>query len=183
MNDKDTARRAIVLLLEHISRGIEESTNLPDKETAGEQSSLSSSCAFTDITRVHVVFAQLTFRTRPSSNKASSTSPKSKYVFALYNMMTVTTIKGLLFIRTMESLQAESKKRKKELDLLVSSEPKLQRELTGLKEAIARIGTELAVRSIRCVCLSCSSLQIVIIVTIVLIVLIIMLPTSGAARH
>lgn len=41
---------------------------------------------------------------------------------------------------------AEAKKREKELELLKSSEPKLTKELSSLKEAIERMTTEIAVR-------------------------------------
>merc|ERR1711991_772776 len=41
--------------------------------------------------------------------------------------------------RTMASLQAEHRKREKELEILKTSEPKLQRELSGLREAMNRM--------------------------------------------
>lgn len=41
--------------------------------------------------------------------------------------------------RTMASLQAEHRKREKEMEILKSSEPKLERELTGLRESMSRM--------------------------------------------
>lgn len=45
--------------------------------------------------------------------------------------------------KTMESLTAERSKRQKELEMLRSSEPKLIREIAGLKEAMIRMNTEI----------------------------------------
>ena len=45
--------------------------------------------------------------------------------------------------RTMTSLQAELKKREKELEILRSSEPKLKRELTTLRDAINRMNADI----------------------------------------
>jgi hypothetical protein len=47
----------------------------------------------------------------------------------------------------MESLVAESKKREKELELLKSSEPKLLKELSSLKDAIDKMKNEINVRA------------------------------------
>ena len=44
--------------------------------------------------------------------------------------------------KTMESLTAERSKRERELDMLRSSEPKLIREIAGLKEAMVRMNAE-----------------------------------------
>jgi hypothetical protein len=52
--------------------------------------------------------------------------------------------------RTMESLQAEKRKRERDLDLLRISEPKLVKELSGLKESIARMVKDMQVGV--CVC-------------------------------
>jgi hypothetical protein len=52
--------------------------------------------------------------------------------------------------RTMESLQAEKRKRERDLDLLRISEPKLVKELSGLKESIARMVKDMQVSV--CVC-------------------------------
>jgi predicted nucleic acid-binding Zn-ribbon protein len=43
----------------------------------------------------------------------------------------------------MASLQSEHKKREKELELLRSSEPKLQRELNGLREAMSSMKSDI----------------------------------------
>lgn len=45
--------------------------------------------------------------------------------------------------RTMATLQAELRKREKELDILRSSEPKLQRELHGLRDSMNRMLTDI----------------------------------------
>lgn len=45
--------------------------------------------------------------------------------------------------KTMESLTAERNKREKELEMLRSSEPKLIREIAGLKEAMVRMNAEI----------------------------------------
>jgi intraflagellar transport protein 74 len=47
--------------------------------------------------------------------------------------------------RTMESLQVEERKRRKELDLLLQSEPKLKTELAGLKADMRRMSEEIEV--------------------------------------
>ena len=47
--------------------------------------------------------------------------------------------------KTMESLLAEKKKRERDLDLLRISEPKLLKELTNLKENIARMHRDMQV--------------------------------------
>ena len=56
--------------------------------------------------------------------------------------------------RTMESLQAEKRKRERDLDLLRISEPKLVKELSGLKESIARMVKDMQV-CVGCICISC----------------------------
>ena len=48
--------------------------------------------------------------------------------------------------RTMESLQQEKRKRERDLDLLRISEPKLVKELNGLKESISRMHRDMQVR-------------------------------------
>jgi hypothetical protein len=50
-----------------------------------------------------------------------------------------------MIIRTMQTLQMERVKREKELDMLRSSEPKLVREIAGLKEAMGRMQLEMKV--------------------------------------
>ena len=47
--------------------------------------------------------------------------------------------------RTMESLQMEKTKREKELNQIRQSEPKLIREIAGLKEAMMRMNEEMKV--------------------------------------
>ena len=86
-------KSTIVALLEHISKGIDDSTMLPSKEALGEM----------------------------KDNKS----------FKEKNLATAE--------RTMASLQAEHRKREKELEILKTSEPKLQRELSGLREAMNRM--------------------------------------------
>ena len=46
----------------------------------------------------------------------------------------------------METLQMERVKREKELDMLRSSEPKLVREIAGLKESMTRMKEEMKVK-------------------------------------
>jgi cell division protein FtsB len=48
----------------------------------------------------------------------------------------------------MENLQAEKRKREKELETLRTSEPKLISEIASLKEEIMRMNSELRVRLI-----------------------------------
>ena len=47
--------------------------------------------------------------------------------------------------RTMESLLAEKRKRERDLDLLRISEPKLVKELNGLKESISTMHRDMQV--------------------------------------
>jgi hypothetical protein len=49
--------------------------------------------------------------------------------------------------RTMESLQMEKTKREKELNQIRQSEPKLIREIAGLKESMMRMNEEMKVAS------------------------------------
>jgi hypothetical protein len=51
----------------------------------------------------------------------------------------------------METLQMEKTKRERELEMLRSSEPKLIREISGLKEAMGRMNEEMKVRTPRCI--------------------------------
>jgi asparagine synthetase A len=46
----------------------------------------------------------------------------------------------------MESLQAEKRKRERDLDLLRISEPKLKKELDGLQESMKRMERDMEVR-------------------------------------
>ena len=95
--EQQEARSTIVGLLEHIGRGIEDSTNLPDANVKAEM--------------------------------------EDAKIFKERNLATAK--------KTMESLTAERNKREKELDMLRSSEPKLVREIAGLKEAMIRMNAEI----------------------------------------
>ena len=95
--EQQHAKDVIVALLEHISRGIEDSSSMPTQEAMGEMEEAKS--------------------------------------FKEKNLATAK--------RTMESLQAERKKREKELELLKDSEPKLHKELASLRENISRMQFEM----------------------------------------
>ena len=95
--EQQHAKDVIVALLEHISRGIEDSSSMPTQEAMGEMEEAKS--------------------------------------FKEKNLATAK--------RTMESLQAERKKREKELELLKDSEPKLHKELASLRENISRMQSEM----------------------------------------
>ena len=95
--EQQHAKDVIVALLEHLSRGIEDSANMPSQEAMGEM--------------------------------------EDTKTFKEKNLATAK--------RTMESLQAERKKREKELDLLRDSEPKLNKELAALRDNIARMQAEM----------------------------------------
>ena len=98
LSDQQTAKELVVALLEHISRGLEDQTNMPSQEVLGEMEDA---------------------RTFKQRNLATAQ-------------------------RTMESLQAEKRKREKELDLLRDSEPKLTRELASLRDQMARMSSEMS---------------------------------------
>lgn len=53
----------------------------------------------------------------------------------------------LTLSRTMQTLQVERVKREKELEMLRSSEPKLIREIAGLKETMGRMQAEMKVNA------------------------------------
>lgn len=95
--EQQHAKDVIVALLEHISRGIEDSTNLPTQEAMGEM--------------------------------------EEAKTFKEKNLATAQ--------KTMESLQAERKKREKELALLRDSEPKLNNELASLRDSMNRMQSEM----------------------------------------
>ena len=52
----------------------------------------------------------------------------------------------------MDSLSAEKRKRERELELLRSSEPKLMNELSGLREQMSRMRSEMQVCACVCLC-------------------------------
>ncbi|CAE7562896.1 IFT74, partial [Symbiodinium microadriaticum] len=95
--DQEKAKSLIVGLLEHIGRGLDDATNLPD---AGVMSEMEDAKAF--------------------KQRNLATAQK-----------------------TMQTLQMERVKREKELEMLRSSEPKLVREITGLKESMAKMHVEM----------------------------------------
>jgi len=95
--DQQRCKDVVVALLEHISRGLEDSSSMPSQEAMGEM--------------------------------------EEAKTFKEKNLATAK--------RTMESLQAERKKREKELELLRDSEPKLHKELGSLRENIARMQSEM----------------------------------------
>jgi hypothetical protein len=55
------------------------------------------------------------------------------------------TVCCVFVLRTMESLQMEKTKREKELNQIRQSEPKLIREIAGLKESMMRMNEEMKV--------------------------------------
>lgn len=95
--EQQQAQSTITGLLEHIGRGIEDSTNLPDADVRAEM--------------------------------------EDAKVFKERNLATAK--------KTMESLTAERNKRERELEMLRSSEPKLIREIAGLKDAMVRMNAEI----------------------------------------
>mmetsp|Transcript_3790 Transcript_3790/g.5884 ORF Transcript_3790/g.5884 Transcript_3790/m.5884 type:complete len:604 (-) Transcript_3790:235-2046(-) len=95
--DQENAKSLVVGLLEHIGRGLDDATNLPDAGVMGEM--------------------------------------EDAKAFKERNLATAQ--------KTMESLQAERAKREKELEMLRSSEPKLLREISGLKESMTRMNDEM----------------------------------------
>mmetsp|Transcript_7547 Transcript_7547/g.11198 ORF Transcript_7547/g.11198 Transcript_7547/m.11198 type:complete len:604 (-) Transcript_7547:179-1990(-) len=97
MAEQENAKSLVVGLLEHIGRGLDDATNLPDAGVMGEM--------------------------------------EDAKAFKERNLATAQ--------KTMESLQAERVKREKELEMLRSSEPKLLREISGLKESMARMNEEM----------------------------------------
>lgn len=97
LNDQQQAKDMIVALLEHISRGVEDSASMPSKDVMSEMES-----------------------TRDFKEKNLATAQ-----------------------RTMESLQAEKKKREKEVQLLKDSEPKLTAELENLRNGMSRMNGEM----------------------------------------
>lgn len=97
LNDQQTARQMIVALLEHISRGVEDSTAMPSQEVMDDMENTKN--------------------------------------FKEKNLATAQ--------RTMDSLQAEKRKREKEVNLLKESEPKLRKELENLREGMGRMQSEM----------------------------------------
>ena len=97
----------VVALLEDISKGIDDSANMPSQDAASEM--------------------------------------EDAKAFKERNLATAQ--------RTMDSLLNERKKREKELEMLRTSEPKLMNELSGLREAMSRMRSEMeAFQVIPCVC-------------------------------
>jgi hypothetical protein len=97
LNDQQSARDMIVALLEHISRGVEDSSAMPSQEVMDDMENTKN--------------------------------------FKEKNLATAQ--------RTMESLQAEKRKREKEVNLLKESEPKLRKELDNLREGMRRMQGEM----------------------------------------
>mmetsp|Transcript_24724 Transcript_24724/g.24952 ORF Transcript_24724/g.24952 Transcript_24724/m.24952 type:complete len:238 (+) Transcript_24724:359-1072(+) len=89
-------KNTIVMLLEHISRDIDDSSTIPTTEAMSEMEAAKN--------------------------------------FKQKNLQTAQ--------RTMESLQAERRKRERELDMLKSSEPKLRRELESLRTQMSEMEGE-----------------------------------------
>jgi intraflagellar transport protein 74 len=97
LEEQNQTRNTIVALLEHISRTVDESSNMPSQDQLGEM----------------------------EDTKA----------FKERNLMTAQ--------KTMENLQAEKRKREKELETLKNSEPKLRQEIDNLREEMQRLQDEL----------------------------------------
>ena len=97
LSEQQAARDIVVALLEHIGRGIDESSQMPSREAHGEM--------------------------------------EDAKAFKEKNLATAQ--------RTMEGLQAEKRKRERDLELLRISEPKLQKELASLKETMERMGRDM----------------------------------------
>mmetsp|Transcript_8599 Transcript_8599/g.9120 ORF Transcript_8599/g.9120 Transcript_8599/m.9120 type:complete len:597 (+) Transcript_8599:66-1856(+) len=97
LTDQQNTKSLIVGLLEHIGRGLDDATNLPDADVLGEM--------------------------------------EDAKAFKERNLATAQ--------KTMESLQMEKMKREKELAQIRSSEPKLIREIAGLKESMTRMNEEM----------------------------------------
>ncbi len=97
LNDQHDARQLIVALLEHISRGVEDSASMPSQQVMNDMENTKN--------------------------------------FKEKNLATAQ--------RTMESLQAEKRKREKEVNLLKESEPKLRKELENLQEGMTRMRAEM----------------------------------------
>lgn len=97
LNDQQNTKSLVVGLLEHIGRGLDDATNLPDAGVMGEM--------------------------------------EDAKAFKERNLATAQ--------KTMETLQMEKTKRERELEMLRSSEPKLIREISGLKEAMGRMNEEM----------------------------------------
>lgn len=97
LQEQEQVQYVIVALLEDISKGIDDSANLPSQDAHLEM--------------------------------------EDAKAFKEKNLATAQ--------RTMESLQNERKKREKELEMLRTSEPKLMNELSGLREAMARMRSEM----------------------------------------
>lgn len=95
--EQQNAKSLIVGLLEHIGRGIEDSTNMPSVDEKSEMENARDFKA----------------RTLESAQ------------------------------RTMEGLKNEKKKREKDLEILRTSEPKIIREMNGLKESMNKMTQEI----------------------------------------
>ena len=117
------AKDVIVALLEHISRGIEDSTNMPSQVRVNAlQCNLHPK---ETLTYLHLL----------ASPQDAPGEMEDTKTFEEKNLATAK--------RTMESLQAERKKRERELELLRDSEPKLNKELGVLRENISRMQSEM----------------------------------------
>ena len=74
----------------------------------------------------------------------------NRRILKLLNGLTCHCNSDAHVLSTMESLQAERRKREKELELLRNSEPKLEKEISSLKEGLKQMRKDMQVIEVLC---------------------------------